>query len=232
MEILNNIPVNLTPEKIFKRLRMRQENETIERSVRELLDTARKVVNPKAVYELSYVDNKNGDSLHISGIKFTSRVLRVNLDQIGRVFPYVVTCGREIDEITIPENDVMQAFLLDAIKEVALHSAFRYLKEHLIQNYALGQTSTMSPGSLEDWPITQQRDLFSIFGNVEELIGVKLNNSFLMSPIKSISGILFPTEIRFESCQLCPREKCIGRRAPYDPGLVKEYKEKVLESVT
>jgi len=230
MEILNNIPIDLTPERIFKRLRMRQENETIASSVREWLETVSPIVNAKAVYEVSYVDNKNENSLDINGIKFTSQVLRVNLDKVGRVFPYVVTCGREIDEITVPGDDIMQVFILDAIKEVALHLAIRYLREYLTQSYALGQISAMAPGSLEDWPITQQRALFSIFGNVEEMIGVKLTSSFLMTPIKSVSGILFPTEIRFESCQLCPRENCIGRRAPYDPSLFEKYKEKALDS--
>ena len=55
------------------------------------------------------------------------------------------------------------------------------------------------------------------------LIGVTLSESFLMIPIKSVSGILFPKEIRFESCQLCPREKCAGRRAPYEESLWQEY---------
>ena len=232
MEILNNIPVNLTPEKIFKRLRMRKENETISSSVAELLEAAHPIVNPKAVYEVSYIDNKTDDSLDINGIKFTSRVLRVNMDEVNRVFPYVVTCGREIDEITIADNDTMKTFLLDTIKEVTVYLANRYLRQYLTDKYALGQISTMAPGSLEDWPITQQKELFSIFGNVEDLIGVKLTNSFLMTPIKSTSGIIFPTEIRFESCQLCPRGKCIGRRAPYDPEKVIQYKEKVLDNVS
>ena len=51
-----------------------------------------------------------------------------------------------------------------------------------------------------------------------------LTDTFLMVPIKSVSGIFFPTEVSFESCQLCPRENCIGRRAPYDPALVKKYR--------
>ncbi|MFC2033430.1 vitamin B12 dependent methionine synthase [Chloroflexota bacterium] len=232
MEILDSIPVNLTPEKIYKRLRMRKENETISSSVAELLEIVHPIVKPKAVYEVSYVDNKTDDSLDINGIKFNSRVLRINMDEVNRVFPYVVTCGREIDEITIADNDTMKTFLLDTIKEVTVYLANRYLREYLTDKYALGQISTMAPGSLEDWPITQQKELFSIFGNVEELIGVKLTNSFLMTPIKSTSGIIFPTEVRFESCQLCPREKCIGRRAPYDPGKIKQYEEKVLDNAS
>jgi hypothetical protein len=74
----------------------------------------------------------------------------------------------------------------------------------------------MNPGSLQNWPITQQNELFSIFRNVEALIGVRLTQSCLMIPLKSVSGIYFPTQIKFESCQLCPREKCEGRRALYN----------------
>ena len=40
--------------------------------------------------------------------------------------------------------------------------------------YEPGKLSSMSPGSLEDWPISQQRPLFSLFGDVEAKIGVKL----------------------------------------------------------
>ena len=80
----------------------------------------------------------------------------------------------------------------------------------------------MAPGSLADWPITQQQQLFSLFGDVEAKIGVRLTDSFLMLPMKSVSGVYFPTETSFESCRLCPRKVCPGRRAPYDPKLWEE----------
>jgi hypothetical protein len=52
-------------------------------------------------------------------------------------------------------------------------------------------------------------------------------DSLMMDPVQSISGIIFPTETSFESCQLCPRENCPGRRAAYDKNLYeKKYKPK------
>jgi hypothetical protein len=44
-----------------------------------------------------------------------------------------------------------------------------------------------------------------------------------MKPIKSRSGIVFPNDTGFLSCQLCTQSKYPGRRAKYDPELVKEY---------
>jgi len=225
MEVLRNIPTDLEPKKLLRQMHIREENEYVEKTARELLEIARPRANPKAVYEISYVENKNKDSLDIGGVSFTSRVLRVNLDKIERVFPYVATCGRELDEIAVPTGDFMRSYCLDVIREMALHAAISYLENFLKRNYVLGQLSRMNPGSLDSWPVTQQRELFSIFGNVEDLIGVKLTESCLMIPVKSVSGIFFPTEVRFESCQLCQREACSGRRAPYDPELARKYRE-------
>jgi hypothetical protein len=77
----------------------------------------------------------------------------------------------------------------------------------------------MAPGSLTDWPLREQRPLFALLGDTEALVGVRLTDSCLMLPNKSVSGIRFPTEKHFESCQLCPRPDCPGRRAPYDADL-------------
>ena len=228
MEVLDNIPFRLDVETVLKKLHQNEENKYIGAIVQELIEIVSPIARPKAVYKVSYVENKNGDSLYLDGVRFTSRILRVNLDKVERVFPYVATCGRELDEVAVPSDDYLKYYCLDVIKEMTLRSAINYLTDYLTRKYALGQMSRMHPGSLEDWPITQQKELFSIFGNVEELVGVKLIESFLMVPVKSVSGIYFPTEIRFESCQLCPREVCSERRAPYDPALVKKYSEQTI----
>ena len=228
MEVLNGIPIELDLEAVIKRMRLRKRSDNILGNIREMLDIARPIAKPKAVFDVAYIENKNGDSMEIGGVEFKSRVLRINLDKVERVFPYVVTCGRELDEIDIPSTDFIKGYFLDQIKETAVVLARQYVEGYLKKRYALGQLSRMAPGAGagDDWPITQQKELFSLFGGrekVEELIGVRLTDSFLMVPIKSVSGIFFPTEIRFESCQICPREQCIGRRAAYDPEVVKKY---------
>ena len=54
-----------------------------------------------------------------------------------------------------------------------------------------------------------------------------------MVPTKSVSGILFPAEETFASCQLCPRDDCPNRRAPYDPELFeRKYRAPVVQSDT
>jgi len=227
MEVFNSIPVSLEPDKVLKFMRVRSNSPQVEGLVQELIEVVRPIAKPKAVYKVSYVDAKDGDTVTIDGVSFTSRVLRINLDHVERVFPYIATCGTELEEIAVPSDDFMKSFCLDAVKTVVLRSAIAYISNHLKKYYALGEMSHMNPGSLESWPVSQQRALISLFGNVEELIGVRLTEGCMMIPMKSVSGIHFPTEVRFESCQLCPREKCFGRKAPYDPELAKKYREEI-----
>jgi len=224
MEILDEVPFELNMDTLLMRLHIDKDSEDAE-DIQELVEAASPVIKPRAIYEVSYVQYKDYDTVDIGGVVFTSRILRVNLDKVERVFPYIATCGRELDEIVLPSDDFMRRFWLDTIKDVALAASAKYLSSYLKRKYALGQTSSMSPGagSQDLWPIEQQKQLFSIFGNVEDLIGVKLTDSFLMIPNKSVSGIYFPAEIRFESCRLCPRKVCPGRRAPYDKNLLESY---------
>ncbi len=44
-----------------------------------------------------------------------------------------------------------------------------------------------------------------------------------MIPPTSVSEIIFPSEVRFESCQLCRRGNCPSRQAPFDPNLAQRY---------
>jgi len=224
MEILQDIPFELNADSLLERLHLQKESDVVE-ELNELVDTIRPHMKPKALYRVSYIEERGEDSVTIDGVTFTSRVLRINLDKVERVFPFIATCGKEIDELDIASGDFMKQFWIDTIKEIALTFSHKYLNEHLNRRYVLGKTSSMSPGSgdIDIWPIEQQRGLFSLFGSVYELIGVELTDSFLMIPNKSVSGIRFPTEIDFRSCQVCHRENCPSRSAPFDKILWETY---------
>ncbi len=227
MEVLNDITFRLDMNTLLARLHIDKESEDA-KDIQHLIENVAPLVKPKAIYEVCYIRHKGYETVNVGGIMFTSRVLQVNLDKVERVFPYIATCGRELEKIVAATDDFMRRFWLDTVKDMALETSKKYLSNYLKRRYALGQMSKMSPGagSQDLWPLEQQKQLFSIFGNAEDLIGVTLTDSFLMIPNKSVSGIYFPTEIKFESCQLCPRKGCPSRRAPYDKNLLeaKYYK--------
>jgi hypothetical protein len=221
VEILEDIPVNLDTEDIKKKLHMEGKSEW--RSVQRLAEEAQSLIRARAVYRVCYIESKSEDGIVIEGKLLKSRVLRRNLEDVGRVFPYVVTIGNEIEDRGKECKDVLEQYYLDTIGNVALAAARRYLENQLKSKFALDGMSLMSPGSLKDWGLEEQRPLFSILEDVEGAIGVHLTETFLMLPRKSLSGIYFPTEVPFYSCQLCPRKNCPSRKAKYRETLAREY---------
>lgn len=224
MEVLQNIPFELDTESLGAKLHLQKGSDDA-KELDALVETIRPHIRPKAVYIESYIEARGEDTVTIDGVTFTSRVLRANLESVERVFPFIATCGRGIDELDLTSGDFIKQFWIDTIKETALRSMVTYLNEHVNRRYALKKSSSMSPGSgdVGTWTIEQQKNLFTLFGNVSELIGVELTDSFLMIPNKSVSGIRFPTEIDFRTCQVCHRENCSSRSAPFDSSLWETY---------
>jgi len=142
-----------------------------------LVEAAQPLISARAVYKVCYIEARLEDAIVIDGIRLKSKVLRKNLDNVGRVFPYVVTIGDKPEEKARACDDLLKQYYLDTIGNVALVTARRYIEDLFRFRYALGGMSYMSPGSLEDWPIEEQGPLFSILGDVEASIGVRLKKS-------------------------------------------------------
>jgi hypothetical protein len=221
MEILKHIPVKLDLDEIKKELHMKEGGEW--GNVKALVDEAYPFIRARAVYRRCYIELKDENAIMIDGIRLTSRVLRKHTDGVELVFPYAVTIGSELEEKARGCKDILKQYYLDMVGNIALISARKYLEDQLRTRYALGCISYMSPGSLKDWRLDEQRPLFTILGVVEASIGVSLTKSLLMIPKKSLSGIYFPTEIPFYSCQLCPRKNCASRKAKYNERLAMEH---------
>ena len=215
MEIFTDIPFNFDYDTFCDLIHL-SSYENLTARVQKLLDRALPRIKPKAIYRIAYIDERSDSTVKIGGVQFTSKVLSANLKEIERVFPYIATCGYELENLKISSSDFMVPFWLDSLKEMALKAAIEFLKSHIEQAHRLGQFSSMNPGSgdVHVWPIEQQKELFTLFGDVKAHIGVQLTQSCLMIPGKSVSGILFESKIRFESCQVCTRENCPRRRAP------------------
>jgi len=221
MAILENISASLSLDQVRRRLHMKPDSDLSQ--ARDLVDTVQQLIKPRAIYNVCYIEEKSEDSVIVGGVPLSSRVLRKNLDRVERIFPYAITLGSKLGEKQNACSDILENYYLDCIGNLALTSVQKQLKKHLQSKFALEKMSSMSPGSLPDWPIEEQGPLFKLLGDVEASIGVRLTRNLLMIPAKSISGFYFPTEVSFYSCQLCPRKRCESRKAKYNEALTDEY---------
>jgi hypothetical protein len=217
--VLDDIKIIVPFEEIAGQLKLAEEDDREE--FRELFNKAMAVARPKAVYRVCYLDGIEGDAVAAEGAVFRSQVMAGNLNGLHRVFAYVLSCGTEVDEFAKQQDDYIVRIWMDMLKEMILRKARVVFFEHIKQTYGFPVLSSMSPGSgnIDTWPISQQADLFRLIGNVREDIGVTLNDSMLMDPNKSVSGILFQSDKEYVGCTLCRREKCQGRKAEYNPSL-------------
>jgi hypothetical protein len=222
--VLDQIPVNIDVSMVLKSVKSNVANKRIETELQELLEIVLPVVRPKVVYSVAQVSGADGRRLEVDGIEFTHHVPSLNFGQGERLFPYVATCGLEIEGVRFP-SDPMRTYCLNVLKNVILmRGAVKYFEDYLKQTYALQEISRIGPGEAMG-NTTQQMKLFSLLGDVEGAIGVKLSPHNMMVPEKSSSGIYFETAVRIESCQLCPNQ-CRNRQAEYNPELFRTFRKK------
>lgn len=185
----------------------------------DLAAQAAQVARPRAFYGLAPIEERGDDFIVVEKIRFKSRVLAVNTQPLGRVFPFVATCGTELQQWVDGISGMLEQFYADGLKLAALRVAVRSLEKEIKHRFDTGKISQMCPGSLKDWPIDQQVPLFDLLGDTQKAVGVTLKASMLMTPDKSVSGFYFQNESGFASCQLCPAKNCPSRKAPFVQGL-------------
>ncbi len=133
---------------------------------------------------------------------------------------FIFTLGRPLsDKIQklIQEKDYPLGFVLDIIASGSAERA-TIIQEKRFEKANTGRENKAllySPGYC-GWHVSAQKKIFEYLN--PEQIGITLNNSFLMTPLKSVSGILVAGEKKihnfknnFGFCRDCISHTCIGR---------------------
>ena len=175
-----------------------------------------------AAYERRVVEALDGDDVIIGSVTFRARPLSRLFTTGEVVYPYVATCGLKMAEFGGALTDELEKYWWDIIMLDAVGKARIALRDE-IGRIAGYEPVSVNPGSIEMWPVSNQPALFSLIGDVGSSIGVTIAPSFLMIPLKSVSGIFFRGsggEGSFtHNCSLCERENCPNRAAPFDANL-------------
>lgn len=141
------------------------------------------------------------------------------------LFLFVLTVGGEIvDTISdlFNKNDFAPAAMLDSVASMAADKSVEVLENYLFNDLSERNLTSndsivlgYSPGYC-GWDLSGQKKLFQHL-NPEE-IGVTINESYLMSPLKSVSGVLVlgdkeihVFESSFTFCSYCKNQTCYDR---------------------
>jgi hypothetical protein len=193
-------------------------DEDMEEELQDMISDAEAAARPAVLFAIAPVKKVSEEQVLVMDKPIDTPLAARKLGENGRCFPYIATCGRELDRWADQfAGDPLSEYWADEIKKAVLRCLLADFFAHLKQTYRTGgHLAALNPGSLKEWPISGQRQLFDVLGGrefVSEAIGVTYNDSFLMEPTKSVSGIAFESGSFYENCQYCPMENCPGRRA-------------------
>lgn len=131
---------------------------------------------------------------------------------------FVCTAGAGIGEWSkelMSSGDLMKGYVVDVIGSEIVEKAMDRIQENLesdMRTKGLGITDRYSPGYC-DWQVSEQQKLFSFFP--DNYCGIRLSESSLMYPIKSVSGIIGigpKAERKGYTCDFCKVKDCLYRK--------------------
>ncbi len=216
---VENLNYTFTPGDVLEKMGMPRDHQFGD-TIAEVTKKAEPIAKPKAFFMEANIEDRTENSITIAGETFNSTALVKNFSEVDTVYPFLCTCGKELADYAASLDDIMAQYAFDAIMEFYLRSISLAMTETL-SNYMAedGLTSSVNPGSLIDWSIEEQTKMFRLFGDNAVKAGVELSDSFLMTPVKSVSGIRYATKKEFKNCQLCQRANCPTREADFDQEL-------------
>lgn len=200
-----NVEVDFAFAEMAKRLHL-EAGSAEEAEFAELFALAERTAKPKALFAQSSIESVSSDGARIGGQSFKGRMLAERLAPGQKAFPYIISCGRELDALPVDKSDPLVEFWLESLKEAALDCAFKALEEKLLPLSGMPFLNWMEPTDSEAWEIHGLAGIFKLFPGVD---AVTLNEYMYMEPNKSRAGIFHGSTVKRSNCELCSmRSRC------------------------
>jgi hypothetical protein len=215
--VLNKIFLNLTIDESLKVGQLGRIADKVD-NLDGLLKECKELIKPAAIYTFTKIEKVLKDGLLLSEGKFLkSSKLAEQLSCSTEIAPYIMTIGPDLERrvTSIGTDKILDSWILDNLGTYALRTLGKHI-EGRIRNEKGWKISRFNPGSTPSWNLEEQEKIFSIFSKktVQERIGVRLTESFMMVPRKSVSGVVGQAISAYHNCQEC-RLTCDYRQAEY-----------------
>jgi hypothetical protein len=172
-----------------------------------------------SIFKIDEVKAPQGQIVHSSGsLRCGSKIARQILGSEYFAL-FITTAGNSFDtwiKSKATGGDVLAEYLCSSIGSVIADKVADMIQEEINKassNEGRGITNRYSPGYCS-WNIREQRGIFDLLPS--EKIGVTLLPSFLMKPIKSVSGIIGIGIDKVPGpymCDMCNMTNCLVKRA-------------------
>lgn len=157
-------------------------------------------------------------TVEINGVMFNVQpVIFRQIKESEEMALFICTAGPAVGELSrrsMKDGDLLRGYVYDVIGSEVVENAADRLQDEL--KIAAGEegkkiTNRFSPGYC-GWDVAEQHKLFSFFN--DNFCAVTLNDSALMNPVKSVSGLIgIGRDVKYTSyqCHICDSKNCIYR---------------------
>ncbi len=188
--------------------------------INDILKEASNICNIKAQYNIYneiHIDNLTW-SIEVSGVIFdVKKIIFSQLKKAESLAVFLCTAGEQFSLLSrqaMAGRDLLRGYIIDFVGSEVTEAAADLLQAELENSLGVTGmkiTNRYSPGYC-GWNVAEQHKLFSLIpGNN---CGITLNDSALMEPVKSVSGIIGAGRnvSRFDyTCRICDMPGCIYR---------------------
>ena len=198
-----------------------EDRELVTSLIEELLIESHGISHIKSQYTL-FNDIHFDDitkSIEINKISF--QIKKIVFGQIKKsdsVALFTCTAGEEIgirSRKSMQERDFLRGYIYDVIGSEIVEAAADLMQADLERTMLTSGckiTNRYSPGYC-NWDVAEQHKLFKLIP--DNYCGIKLTQSALMDPVKSISGIIgIGKNVKFNqyTCNICNQADCVYRK--------------------
>ncbi|MGQ9620228.1 MAG: vitamin B12 dependent-methionine synthase activation domain-containing protein [Bacteroidales bacterium] len=197
------------------------DKEIITGLIDEVLKEATNLCDIKAEFVIfqQVVFKKRTETIWVGGIEFkTGKIISSGLGMSEMIAVFACTAGQWISDRAkelIESKDYLKGYIFDIAGSEIVEAAATLTEEklrELVAKESLKITNRYSPGYC-GWNVSEQHKLFSLLP--DNFCGIKLMESSLMVPIKSISGMIgIGHGVKYHPypCSICDAKKCIYRK--------------------
>lgn len=203
---------------------IRERSPRLVENAQRALEKGRPYLEPQVLYQVFDAMSMTHKKLTLEGgYSLKGRLIAEHLGPAAQVLLMICTVGPSIEKYAaeVMKDDVVLGLALDGVGsagvEALANAACRYFEDRKQKN-GIKASIPLSPGML-GWPVDMgQKQIFDILDGNE--IGVRLTDSYLMVPRKSLSMVLgFGEDMQTigKTCDYCSMKDTCRYQDHYDP---------------
>ena len=218
---LNELNLDTTQIESVMGYKQGESQETISELIREILEESETIGNIKAEYVIfdNVRFNDAEKTVEINNLVFSLRkIVYGQIKKAESIAVFLGTAGKEIgirSRKAMKDGDLIKGYIYDVIGSEIVEAAVDRMQDELEKAMLSSSkriTNRYSPGYC-DWDVIEQHKLFRLIP--DNFCGIKLNESALMDPVKSVSGFIgIGKNVKHNpyTCNLCDMKDCIYRK--------------------